>query len=204
MALTLLTSSNLKQIGVSSTISDIWVKPLNDTFEKYQINTILRRHHFLAQILHESSMLREVVESLNYSAAGLMKEFPTHFNSQNVVSYNKQPAKIASRVYALRMGNGDEASGDGWKFKGRGCLQITGKSMYHLCGTAIGIDLDTHPELLESPEYAAESAGWFWSVHSLNALADANNIIGITRKINGGENGLQDREAILAKLKTVI
>jgi putative chitinase len=204
MALTLLTSTNLKQVGVAPTVAEAWVTPLNDTCAKYQINTILRRQHFLAQILHESGMLRLVVENLNYSEAGLLSYFGKYFNSSNVTGYAKQPIKIASRVYANRMGNGDEASQDGWKYKGRGAIQITGKEMYKLCGSSLKIDLIAQPQLLEAPQYAAESAGWFWDYKALNALADVNNILEITRRINGGENGLQNREALLAKLKSVI
>ncbi len=178
---------------------------INATLAHYNINTPLRVCHFLAQVLHESGGLKYVKENLNYSANGLLATFPTHFPNISVANqYARQPAKIADRVYADRMGNGNEASGDGWKYCGRGYIQITGKTNYSLFGTNADVDFINHPELIETPDYAAMSAGWFWNSHNLNTYADRDDIIAITRAINGGTNGLSERQAKLAALKKVI
>ena len=115
-------------------------------------------------------------------------------------AYARQPEKIANKVYANRMGNGDEKSGDGFKYRGRGLVQCTGKDTYAAFGNAVGVDTVDNPEALEAPDAAALSAGWFWSTHHLNSLADAKDVVGMTRRINGGTNGLDDRELRYNKL----
>lgn len=199
--------SQLKEItGIKdiAKLTDI-TNAINETLVKYQINTPLRIQHFLAQLLHESGNFVFIKENLNYSASGLVKTFRKYFLTEAVaLPYARQQDKIANHVYSNRMGNGNEASGDGAKFKGRGYIQLTGRDNYTAITKATGIDFVNHPELLETVKYAALSAGWFWDKTGLNTLADKNDIINITKKINGGTNGLDDRQAKLAKLKTII
>jgi putative chitinase len=173
---------------------DVWVNALNAAADKYDINTSLRVAAFIAQCAHESSGFKTVIENLNYSAAGLRAVFPTHFAAGEEDAYARHPERIANRVYANRMGNGDENSGDGWKYRGRGAIQVTGRGNYRLFGAGIGFDTLLAPETLETPHYAVISAGWFWSSHSLNSYADARDFLGITKRINGGVNGLADRQ----------
>ena len=166
--------------------------------EEFDINTPQRQAAFLAQVAVESGGLKRVAENLNYKASGLLRVFPSHFSDDEADDYAGQPERIANRVYADRMGNGDEASGDGWAFKGRGLIQLTGRSNYHACGEALGVDLTERPDYLESAEGAARSAAWYWSKHGLNALADAGDIDRISRKINGGDNGIDERRHAFA------
>ncbi|TAN62984.1 MAG: glycoside hydrolase family 19 protein [Magnetospirillum sp.] len=175
--------------------------PLAEACAEWNIDTPLRLAAFLAQIAHESGQLRTVIENLNYSAEALLRVFPRHFDAAGAAAYARQPERIAARVYANRMGNGDEASGDGWRYRGRGLIQITGHDNYAACGTALGLGLDliAQPELLEQPAAAARSAAWFWHRHDLNRLADARDIETITRRINGGLTGLDDRRACYAR-----
>jgi putative chitinase len=135
---------------------------------------------------------------LNYSAEALLRVFPRHFDATQATAYARQPERIGSKVYANRMGNGDEAGGDGWHYRGRGLIQITGHDNYVACGTALGLDLIAQPELLEQPGPAARSAAWFWHRNGLNRPADARDIETITRRINGGLTGLDDRKALYA------
>jgi putative chitinase len=137
-----------------------------------------------------------LVENLNYSANGLLATFRKYFTPDLANAYARKPQAIASRVYANRMGNGDEASGEGWKYRGRGILQVTGKNNYYQCSQFIFSDdrLIDSPELLQTPEYALRSACWYWVNNNLNALADTRDVEALTRRINGGTNGLQDRK----------
>jgi len=169
---------------------------LAELMPKYGIDTPLRQRHFLAQLLHESGGFRLVCENLNYSADGLLKTFSRYFATRAVAEqYARQPERIANRVYANRMGNGNEASGDGWRFIGRGLIQTTGKNNYRATSQALFGDdrLLEQPEMLEHPRWAVESACYFWKANNLNALADKNDIEAVTRRINGGLNGLADR-----------
>ncbi len=178
---------------------------INETLAKFQINTPLRVNHFLAQLLHESGNLQFLKENLNYSAKGLATTFKKYFITEALATpYARNQEKIANKVYANRMGNGDEKSGDGWRFKGRGYIQLTGRDNYTSLSKDTGIDFINHPELLETIQYAALSAGWFWNKNGLNKLADKDDVLSITKKINGGTNGLDDRKAKLVKLKTII
>jgi putative chitinase len=172
--------------------------PLAEACAEWGIDTPLRLAAFLAQIAHESGQLRLLVENLNYSAEALLRVFPRHFDAAQAAAYARQQERIAARVYANRMGNGAEASGDGWRYRGRGLIQVTGHDNYAACGTALGLDLIAQPELLERPGPAARSAGWFWHRHDLSRLADARDIATITRRINGGLTGLDDRKACYA------
>ncbi|MFD1557107.1 glycoside hydrolase family 19 protein [Paraburkholderia silviterrae] len=178
-----------------------WTQPLQAACDKYSINTPLRVAAFLAQIGVESARLTAVAENLNYSSEGLLSTFPNYFDEQSARQYANKPPMIANRVYASRMGNGDEASGDGWKYRGRGCIQVTGRDAYVLCEMGLELDLLNHPELLEQPANAAMSAGWFWGNSNLSALADAANFQQITWAINGGLNGYSQRLALYGAAK---
>lgn len=152
---------------------------------------------FLAQIAHESAELSHLRENLNYSADGLRKTWPKRFPTAAMAQeYARNQVKIANTVYANRMGNGPPESGDGWRFIGRGLIQVTGRSGYAACGKALDADLINNPELLEQPDMACRSAGWYWASRNLNSLADLNTddaFKALTKKINGGYIGLEDR-----------
>jgi putative chitinase len=171
-----------------------WLEPLLETFEKYDISTPKRQAYFIGQCMHESGGFKQLKENLNYSAKGLMTTWPSRFpDIDTAEKYERNPEKIANKVYAGRMGNTED--GDGAKYIGRGLIQLTGKENYANCGSAIGVDLVANPDLLSTPQYAALSAGWFWNRKGLNALADADDIDTITKRINGGLIGLADRKA---------
>ena len=181
-----------------------FVETFNKWGDKFGITSTARLVHFLSQVFHESGGLKYVEENLNYSAEGLLKTFPKYFNKANVGSYARQPMKIANKVYANRMGNGNEASGDGWKFKGRGLIQLTGRSNYQAyqnSGFCNG-NLMVHTEWLTQNPGHTKSAMWFWYKSGLNTIADLDHGDGkigedvvekITRKVNGGLNGLSSR-----------
>ena len=182
-----------------------WLQPLIDTFIKYNISTTQRQASFIGQCQHESNNFRTLEENLHYSAAGLMRVWPSRFTSDVVAqAYANNPEKIANKVYAGRMGNGDEESGDGWAYHGRGLIQLTGRDNYSACGASLGFALLTNPELLLQPKSACLSAGWFWGKRGLNALADAGDIETMTKRINGGLIGIDDRKAKIAKALLVL
>ena len=189
-------------IRANVTAADLWHQLLLPTYERFEINTDLRRAHFLAQCLHESQMLTRLSENLNYSAEGLLKVFPKYFTRQNVLLYKNNPEAIANHIYANRMGNGSEQSGEGFKYRGRGIIQLTGKDNYRAAGLGLELDLLNQPELLStSKRNACDAAGWFWQSRGLNALADKDDILSITKRINGGVIGLSHRSELLDKLK---
>jgi len=191
----------LTSLGIDPT----WNDPLIATFDRFDINTPERQAAFIGQCGHESGGFKVLKENLNYSAEGLQKiwlnRFPTLEDAQ---PYARQQDKIANKVYAGRNGNGDEASGDGWRYRGRGCIQLTGKANYNAAGDALGVDLLADPDIVATPQYAALTAGWFWSIHDLNSLADARDDLTITKRINGGTNGLDDRIARTQKALDVL
>ena len=163
----------------------------------YNINTPLRLGHFLSQCSHESSNFKKVEENLNYSSKRLVEVFKKYFPTiESTNGYSNNPSKIASKVYANRMGNGDERSGDGYKYRGRGYIQLTGKNMYDKFGDAINIDLISKPDLV-STQYPLVSAGWFFVNNNLLNISDLGNnrnvVLKITKVINGGTNGLEER-----------
>ncbi len=198
----MLNPSILSDLAPHLTDPSTWSAGLQKTFDTYQINTPDRMHIFLAQTLFESNYFTEIKENLNYSENGLLATFPTHFTSAEAAAYARQPEKIANRVYANRMGNGDEASGDGWRYRGRGLIQLTGKENYQDFANATGMNLADMPPYLETPEGACMSAGWYWSTHGLNALADGDEFTEITLRINGGYNGLAVRKALWTRVVT--
>jgi putative chitinase len=173
-----------------------------EVMEKFKINTPLRLAHFLAQCAHESGNFKATKENLNYGAAGLLSIFKKYFPTEALAkSYERQPEKIASRVYASRMGNGDEVSKEGFKFRGRGYIQLTGKDNYKAFDAMVPEDILANPDLVAT-KYPLLSAAWFWNKTSLNALADKGatdaDVTAITKRVNGGTHGLPDR---IAKFK---
>ena len=174
----------LKALG----IDEKWFQPLMDTFAKYNISTTKRQANFLGQCMHESGNFKTLQENLNYSAEALMRVWPSRFPTKEIADqYARNPEKIANKVYGGRMGNTDD--GDGWKYRGRGVIQLTGKENYRNCGDGI---------------FAAMSSGWFWNKKGLNDLSDAGDIETITKRINGGLIGLDDRKAKVAKAQQVL
>lgn len=172
-----------------------WYNALCKELPKYHITTTSRVAMFIAQTAHESSGYTALTENLNYRAAGLTGTWPRRFPADIAKLYEHKPEKIANRAYCDRMGNGPEASGDGWKFHGRGLIQLTGKSNYVAFAKEINMDLDECVKYCETPEGAVESACFFWTHHGLNAISDANDVAHATRVINGGLLGLDDRTA---------
>lgn len=186
----MINSDQLKQLGIGAE----WVDPLNETFQKFNILTPKQQGAFIGQCGHECGNFKVLEENLNYRAATLMKLWPKRFPTQEVAnSYEKNPKKIANMVYSSRMGNRDEASGDGYRFRGRGCIQLTGHSNYYHAGQACGVDFVMSPDLVGTPKYAAITAGWFWSTHNCNTLSENQDWIALTKKINGGTIGLKER-----------
>ena len=183
-----------------------YLNPLNSQLPIFQVNTPMRKAHFIAQIAHESGSFRLSVENLNYRAQALHDVFGKYFPTDKLANqYAHKPEQIASRVYANRMGNGDEASGDGWKYRGRGLIQLTGTENYRLCGQDLSLDLLQNPDqLANDPKIAIDGAGWYWDSKNLNKWADEDNIEKITRLINGGLNGFDDRKQFLARAKKVL
>jgi putative chitinase len=187
----------LKLDKLKGHIPDGVIAMIPDTAAKFQINTPLRLAHFLAQCGHESGGFRVTQENLNYSAKGLAGIFKKYFPTEAAAAaYARNPQKIANKVYANRMANGSEASGDGYKFRGRGYIQLTGRDNYTQFGKAIGEDIASNPDVVSS-KYALLSAAWFWSKNGLNKLADNGAsdtaVTSITKRVNGGTIGLADR-----------
>jgi len=175
-------------------ISADWVDPLNETFERFGIVTHNQQAMFIGQASHESGNFKLLEENLNYKAATLMRIWPKRFPTMEKANeYAGNPKKIANSVYSSRMGNRDENSGDGFRFRGRGIFQLTGHSNVFHAGKALGVDFVKDPDLIASPKYAALTAGWFWSTHNLNSPADGLDYTKVTKIINGGTIGLDDR-----------
>ena len=171
-----------------------WVDPLNETFERFGILTPRQQAAFIGQCGHECGNFRVLEENLNYRAETLVRLWPKRFPTLEFANqYAKNPKKIANYVYANRMGNRDEASGDGYRFRGRGCIQLTGSANYYHAGKALGVDFIMEPDLVATPQYAALTAGFFWNTQKLNAIAETGNNLALTKKINGGTIGLDDR-----------
>ena len=176
-------------------IDPVWEAALNTTFDRFDISHPLRQAAFMGQAAHESGNFKMLVENLNYRAETLMKVWPKRFPTLEFAKqYERDPKKIANSVYANRMGNRDEASGDGFRFRGRGLFQTTGHAGYYHAGQALGEDFVMQPDLVATPQYAALTAGFFWSTHKLNQYADSRDYKMMTKKINGGFIGLADRE----------
>lgn len=200
------TSSKPESINLEvlrGTIPDEVIDQIPATMKLFNINTRLRLAHFLAQCAHESGNWKAKVENLNYSLAALQSVFRKYFpDPASARDYERKPEKIANKVYGNRMSNGDESSGDGWRFRGRGYIQLTGKSNYSLFNKEVEEDLLAVPDLVES-KYPLLSAAWFWHSNSLNTLSDTGPtddvVTKVTKRVNGGTHGLEDR---LSKFKT--
>lgn len=177
---------------------------INAVLAKYDINTSLRASHFLAQVMHESAGFGVMTENLNYSADGLLKIFPKYFNAESAASHARNPQMIANRVYSNRLGNGDSASNDGWNYRGRGFIQLTGKDNYTKFAASIGKSLADTVKYLETVEGALASAAWFWKTKNINAKADADDVTGVTKLVNGGTIGLDDRKHKLDIAKSAL
>ncbi len=168
-----------------------------DVVIKYKINTPLRLAHFLSQCHHESNGFNVVEENLNYSAEGLLRTFKKYFTTEQANEYAHNKVKIASRVYANRMGNVDEASQDGWLYRGRGYIQLTGKDNYAAFNDQLPEDILKNPDLVAT-QYPMLSAAWFWDHNNINEMCDNGNVVDVTKRVNGGLNGVDDRWDLFA------
>jgi putative chitinase len=171
-----------------------WYQALVNNLPLYDINTPERVAAFIAQCAHESGGFRRLKENLNYKWESLRRVFPKYFPTDDVAQeYAHKPEQIANRIYGSRMGNGDESSGDGFRYCGRGLIQLTGKNNYTKFAESMGMAVEEVPTLLETYDGAVKSACWFWSSNNLNQWADAGDILTMTKRINGGTIGLEDR-----------
>jgi putative chitinase len=196
-----MTSEQLAKLGINPD----WLPWIQKACDRYSIDNTVRQSAFLGQCMHESNSFKTLQENLHYSANGLKAVWGSRFPNDEIANrYANKPDMIANKVYANRMGNGNEESGDGWKYRGRGVIQCTGKDLYKTLSDALNIDLIADPDLLIEMPYAVMSAGWFWNKKGLNALADAKDYKEMTRRINGGFNGLDDRIAKINKAMEVL
>lgn len=209
----MLTAQTLRNIFPQCPDPELWAQALAPAMERYGIDTPARMASFLAQTGHESAQFSRLAENLRYrSAKRLMQVWPKRFPSEAAAApYVDHPDRLANFVYGKRLGNGDASSGDGYRYRGRGILQITGRSNYAAVGQALGLDLIGNPDLLLQAEHAAMSAAWFWDSRGLNALADdrtndddLEDFTRITRLINGGTAGLRERLALLQQLEPAL
>ena len=191
----------LKEMGVSADDAEQYIDDLEGALPKYGIaDSRERLAHFFAQVLHESGCMRYDMENLNYSAKALRAVFGKYFKTeQEAEAYARNPEKIANRVYSNRMGNGSETSGDGWKYRGRGLIQLTGKNNYKAFAKWVGDDRVIDDPDLVATEYAVHSAVFFWDKNKLNNIADKDDVVRLTKRINGGVNGLAHRKELLNK-----
>lgn len=196
----------LKEMGVSDHDAEQYIGDLEHVLPKYGIaDSKTRLAHFFSQVLHESGCMHFDMENLNYSAKALRAVFGKYFRTdEDAERYARQPEKIANRVYANRMGNGSEASGDGWKYRGRGLIQLTGKTNYQAFAEWINDARVVDEPDLVATEYAVHSAVFYWDRNGLNKVADRDDVVLLTRKINGGENGLSHRRELLNKARGLL
>ena len=192
----MLTQAILKKVFPKAKKPKLLFAAMDELFPKYSVDTPERIAGFLAQCGHESGGFRFVEENLNYSAKALDSVFGKYFKNggRDAKKYARKPEKIANVVYGNRMGNGDEDSGDGWQFKGRGYIQLTGRNNYTSFAESVDMDLDECIDYLKTPKGALESALWFWDTNKLNKYCDKHDVKGMTKRVNGGYNGLEDRE----------
>ena len=176
-----------------------------DILARAELDTPLRLAHFLAQIAHETNGFSVLTENLNYSGNSLMRVFPRRFSDEaEAKTFAKQPERIANRIYGGRLGNGDEASGDGWRYRGRGFIGLTGRANYRALGDAIGVDIEADPDQVFDPEVSLAIAAAYWSSRGLNGRADTDDISQVTRIFNGGLLGLADRQRLLDLAKQTL
>ena len=196
----MVSADQLTKLGISA----VWVDPLNETFEKFGLDTKMEQACFIGQFSYESNHFKDLAENLNYRAETLVKLWPKRFTPELAASYAHQPEKIANFIYANRMGNRDEASGDGWRFRGSGLCQLTGHDNFYHAGKAIGVDLVANPDLARTPQYAAATAGWFWQAHNCDKYANAKDYNGLTKVINGGLFGAEQRVQVMLQAQKVL
>ena len=215
------TIAHLTAAGVSKELAERWLPHVQAAFDRFNINTERQVAAWIAQCAHESAGFKMLTENLNYSADTMAVVWPSRFavlgpdkkpvkvkgkNQPNkfALALHRKPEMIANTVYANRMANGNIESGDGWRYRGRGLKQLTGKDNYTRCAQALGLDLVANPDLLLTPEGASLSAAWFWSVNKCGPIADSGDFVALTKKINGGTIGLEDRQkrykAVLAAM----
>jgi putative chitinase len=205
------TLEHLVAAGVNRELAERWLPHVQVALERFGITTKRQVAGWIAQCAHESAGFKTLTENLNYSADTMAVVWPTRFavlgpdkkpvkvkgkNQPNkfALALHRKPELIANTVYANRMANGNIESGDGWRYRGRGLKQLTGKDNYTRCGQGLGMDLVANPDLLLSPEGASMSAAWFWSVNKCGPIADSGDFVALTKKINGGTIGLEDRQ----------
>jgi putative chitinase len=200
------TISKIQAATLIKKSSDEWYPLLAELLPKYEINTVNRVAGFIAQCSHESVNFTVIKENLNYSANGLNTVFSKYFikAGRDANAYARNPEKIANLVYADRLGNGDTASGDGWRYKGRGVIQLTGKDNYTNFGKSVHLTTTETIDYLETKRGALDSACWFWKTNNLNATADSQDIVAMTKKINGGTNGLEERKKLYSEALRVL
>jgi len=190
----ILTKEQLKQILPGNPYIDFWHSALERCLPDYEINTPARVSAFLAQCAHESGQFKFLKENLNYRAESLCRVWPKYFPNIDIArQYAQKPEMIANRAYGGRMGNGPEETGDGWKFCGRGLIQLTGRNNYQAFADSIETPIEDIPEYLQTFEGAVQSACWFWENNNLNVFADKGDMLNLTKRINGGTLGLEDR-----------
>lgn len=200
-----MTMKALLDTSLQTPVSNEVAKAMLDVINRYEINTENRLASFIAQCAHESGKFKLMSENLNYSASGLRKVFGKYFPTDALANaYARQPQKIANRVYANRMSNGDEKSGDGWRYRGGGYIQLTGKANYTAFAKWANMTVAQAAEYVRTVEGAMLSAIYFWTTHNLNRFADADNILGQTKAINGGLNGIKDRLDLYNRTKALI
>ena len=200
MAIT--TQQLLQILPYAGPVAGVFVPVLNAAMSRYQIIGTKRIAAFITQVGHESGHLTRLVENLNYSADALRRNWPSRFSLELASTVALKPEQIANIAYGSRMGN--TAPSDGWRYRGRGLIQITGKNNYCACGEALGLDLIAQPELLEKPQHACMSAAWYWATNGLNTQADVGKFDAITQRINGGQTGAADRQVLYARALKVL
>ena len=200
----MITLDQLKKIIPTNKEPEAWLDVLLEVLPKYGIDTPMRLAGFLAQTAHESADYKLLEENRNYSAAQLQKTWPKRFDASTASQFARKPEAIANKVYSDRMGNGSAASGDGWRFRGRGIKQLTGRDNYTAFGKSVGMTAEKAAEYLTTKKGAVESAAWFWKTNNLNRFADVGDIIGLTKAINGGDIGLADRKKRYESAKKVL
>jgi putative chitinase len=186
----MVTAEQLQKLKINTALVDAF----NETFDRWGIKTMRQQAAFIGQCGHECANFTKLEEGLSYAADRLMKIWPRRFPNMEIAQkYARNPKALANYVYANRMGNRDEASGDGFRFRGSGWLQLTGHDNFYHAGKACGVDFVMNPDLVRTPKYAALTAGWYWATHNCNELAERGDNLALTKKINGGTIGLDDR-----------
>ena len=196
----------LQEMGVAKEDAEQYLPDLEETLPRFGISdSRARMAHFFSQVLHESGMMRFDMENLNYSAKALRAVFGKYFPTDDEAeAYKRQPERIANRVYANRMGNRSESSGDGWRYRGRGLMQLTGRNNYKAFAEWVGDNRVVDDPDLVATDYAVHSAVFYWDRNRLNAVADKDDVVRMTKKINGGTNGLTHRQELLHKARGLL